>query len=162
MTSRARSRQVCKPPSRMPSPRPAVDASLSAARPRRTVDIRALGRLTIRRVSRWPAAVIFIMLAACSNTPSNDRSRDAGVGLTPGIVGQQLYRCNDGSSALVDFLSDGLTIVIRTSIGGKPVSLHAPGQGQRYVGKRVSAEMTGKQLFIQDQGWNAAVCVRSK
>jgi hypothetical protein len=98
----------------------------------------------------------------CSSQPSptSPHDEDHFAGTNPQIIGQHNYECGDGARITVDFLADGLTIEVRGAADGKPVRLTAPGQGQRYIGDRITADATGGQMTINRQGHAAQACRR--
>lgn len=119
-------------------------------------------RLRPSGVSLLAAALIVLSATGCSSQApsSNPHDKDHFAGTNPQIIGRHIYACDDGAKITVDFLADGLTIEMRSSTGGKPARLTAPGQGLRYIGDRITADATGGQMTINRQGYAAQACRR--
>ncbi|MCI1271488.1 MAG: hypothetical protein LKM31_00165 [Sphingobium sp.] len=119
-------------------------------------------RLRSSGASLAVAALIILSAAGCSSQApsSNPHDEDHFAGTNPQIIGRHIYGCDDGAQITVDFLADGLTIEVRSTAGGKPVRLSAPGQGLQYIGDRITADATGGQMTINRQGHPAQACRR--
>lgn len=119
-------------------------------------------RLRSSGASLLAAALIVLSATGCSSQApsSNPHDEDHFAGTNPQIIGRHVYACDDGVKITVDFLADGLTIEVRSSTGGKPARLSAPGQGLQYIGDRITADATGGQMTINRQGHAAQACRR--
>lgn len=119
-------------------------------------------RLRVSGASLLAVALMATSAAGCSSQApsSNPHDEDHFAGTNPQIIGRHIYGCDDGAQITVDFLADGLTIEMRSTAGGKPVRLSAPGQGLQYIGDRITADATGGQMTINRQGRPAQACRR--
>lgn len=76
-------------------------------------------------------ALFAVAASGCSSqAPSaNPHEGDHLAGLNAHIIGRHIYACDDDAQITVDFLADGLSIELRSSTGGRPEWLSAPGRG---------------------------------
>ena len=59
----------------------------------------------------------------------------APIALPPSVKESHSYRCKDNSLLFVDFLSDDMTVHLRTEKTGTPVTLKAAEKGQPFEGE---------------------------
>lgn len=89
-----------------------------------------------------------LALTACKPTEIGPGSEDARrreaaaekpvgppVQLPPSIAASRQYRCKDNSLAFVDWMSDGVTVNVRTESKGTPVQIKAPKAGDPFSGQ---------------------------
>ena len=91
---------------------------------------------------------------------ANPHEGDHLAGPNAQIIGRHIYACDDDTQITVDFLADGLSIELRSSTGGRPARLSAPGQGLRYVGDKITADATGGEMTINRAVHAAQACRR--
>ncbi len=107
-------------------------------------------------------ALFAVAASGCSSqAPSaNPHAGDHLAGPNAQIIGRHIYACDDDARITVNFLADGLSIELRSSTGGRPVRLSAPGQGLRYIGDKITADATGGKMTINRAGHAAQACRR--
>jgi len=118
------------------------------------------------RVRLWPLILLLSVgaaLAGCSKEPG-DANPTAGRQLfnaNANTIGEQRYRCSDGSQWHVDTLGDGLTITLTPMPTGKQERLDTPAQGLTYVGDRIAATFSKNALTIERSDGPAVACQRN-
>lgn len=114
-----------------------------------------------------PAAIVvgaFLLLSvvACSDNTGADNAsgngHDTKSGL--GLAGPQLFGCDDGSKAKIDFLADGLVIDLTLLPKGRPARLTAPATGLTYIGDQVNVAISSGYIAILRTNTPALICRR--
>ena len=114
------------------------------------------------RIRAQVAAVVLIaaMLTGCAGEPGDANAQRSA--RHPAAIGEQRYTCSDGSQWDVDFVEDGLKLDLTSQPDGKVARLTAAAQGMTFVGNRVAAVLSGRQLFIDRDGDTRLTCARSQ
>ena len=124
--------------------------------------------------AQWPALsraralgsplILFLSAAAvlsgCSREPSDARQSTGAQPSASSVnpIGEQRYRCGDGSRWHVDTLADGLTVTLTPMPDGKQERLSAPAQGLTYVGDRIAATFSKNALTIERSDGPSVAC----
>lgn len=103
--------------------------------------------------------LIAAMLTGCAGEPGDANAQRSA--RHPAAIGEQRYRCTDGSQWDVDFVEDGLKIDLTSQPDGKVARLTAAAQGMTFVGDRIAAVLSGRQLFIDRADRARLSCRRS-
>ncbi|WP_371424677.1 hypothetical protein [Tardiphaga sp.] len=117
----------------------------------------------MRKLGYWSASILILTLdlASCS-TKQGDESRHDGRSV-PGLIGEQIYACQDGSEVDVDFLTDGLTLDFSVRPAGKAERLTAPATGLTFIGDKINIKISGgDSLTILRTGAQPLLCQRIK
>ncbi|MBI0477092.1 hypothetical protein D9601_17225 [Sphingomonas sp. MA1305] len=104
-------------------------------------------------------------LSACSEKtpappPTDQEIHSADSGVPSGRLGRHVYRCDDGSTLLVDFADKGLQLDLRVGEGGRPKRFTAPLQGLQYVGDAGGVVLRGTQLETDGPELGKRICRR--
>lgn len=109
----------------------------------------------------WASLVLLVSVAACSADPDPARDdRDHIDGDRPNVIGRHIYDCDVGGRWAVDFLTDGLTVDLRPE-GAPVIRLTAPAQGLTYVGEKITARISGREMHIQRSDMAPLTCLRT-
>lgn len=122
-----------------------------------------------RRPSSGPVRWIIIAtglalapgLLGCSPSASDSEAKASRDRQMPDFIGEHFYVCPDGSRLDVDFLGDGLTLVIKTKPNADPVRVTSPASGQAYVGPNLSVSISGgDRITLVRPGARPLACTR--
>lgn len=115
----------------------------------------------MRRSIRALATIgLLLGLASCADKPApSPNDGDHVIDRKPNVIGRHAYLCDKGRRWWVDFLSDGLTIDLARE-GEAPVRLTAPAQGLSYVGDKITARITGREMHIERSNKPPLLCQR--
>lgn len=109
--------------------------------------------------------ILFLLASAsCSHhaaeQPTEEDLHAGDAALPSAVHHHHVFKCDDGSLLLVDFLHGGLTISVSLPGSASRLLLTAPSQGSAFVGTGTSATMEGRGLRIRQSKGASYACVR--
>ncbi len=117
-------------------------------------------RLMLGVRALWASLFLLASVTACSADPDAARDdRDHIDGDRPNVIGRHIYDCEAGGRWAVDFLTDGLTVDLGPE-GAPAIRLSAPAQGLSYVGEKITARISGREMHIRRSNKAPLTCLR--
>lgn len=121
----------------------------------------------LRRLGSGGCLAAAISLAACSNEPAEKSSSghsDAqwlpDPSISPGsVIATHTYTCDNTRVIAVQYLGDGLSLLLHRPAQPQAVRLRAPRQGALFYGPGVVLKLHGQALTLREDGISR-LCVR--